>query len=287
MSLVLSIGLCILLPAIFLGIFCIAVPEFKFRWGLWSAVTGLFSLIPITFIQFFILSLPIFTAQTIGAVLVTAIIFNGLIEETVKMLCMLLLPYKKQSFPAFFCQTLICGLSLGCFETIIYLFAGFQEIGLRLVTAVVIHTFCAGLSGCYLWSFRKKSPRTMPFVYAAALHGVYNFFAGFTGFFWWFSVLAILLTLLECRIWYQKIMLPPATAKSPRAEGTSRSEKRKQRTFPEPAQKSRNTTVHATPEKSKPATKTSRKKTQKTGTAGGESEPPAAAASRSAKHSGI
>ena len=47
-------------------------------------------------------------------------------------------------------------------------------------------------------------PLVMPFVLAVALHGVYNFFAGFSGGFWWFSVVAILMAALECRIWYRK-----------------------------------------------------------------------------------
>ncbi len=185
-------------------VFCMAVRNFKFLYGLWASVLGLVSVIPIALAQFFILNLPVFTANTLISVLVTAMIFNGLVEESLKMLCMLLLPSKKVDFPVFFCMALLLGLALGCFETVIYLFAGQQEIGLRLVTAVLIHMFCAGLSGIYVWSFRQRKTKTMPFVLAAVLHGVYNFFAGFSGGYWWFSVVAIAMAALQCRIWYTK-----------------------------------------------------------------------------------
>ena len=52
----------------------------------------------------------------------------------------------------------------------------------------------------------KKVPLVMPFVLAVVLHGIYNFFAGFNGLFWWFSVVAILMAALECRIWYRQVV---------------------------------------------------------------------------------
>ena len=183
---------------------CVSVVGFKFRYGLWYSFLGLISVIPIALVQFFILNLPIFTANTLISVLVTAMIFNGLVEESLKMISMFFLPSKKVDFPVFFSMALLTGLALGCFETVIYLFAGQQEIGLRMITAVLIHTFCAGLSGCYVWFFRKRQPKNTPFIFAALLHGAYNFFAGFSGSYRWFAILAIIMAGLECRIWYVK-----------------------------------------------------------------------------------
>lgn len=208
MNIYVFILLCFVPLIICFTLFCIAIPGFKVRYGLWASLLGLLSLIPIAFVQFFILNLPIFTANTLISVLVTALIFNGLIEESLKMLCMLFLPFKKVGFPAFFTMSMLSGLALGCFETVVYLFAGHQEIGIRLVTAVMIHMLCAGLSGIYVWTFKSKKPRTTPFVFAAVLHGIYNFFAGFSGNYRWFSVLAIVMAALECRIWYMKTRHP-------------------------------------------------------------------------------
>lgn len=199
-----SVLLCFLPLILCFCVFCLAVDGFKLRYGLWSSLLGLLSVVPIALVQFLILSLPIFTSNTLASVLVTAMVFNGLVEEGLKMLCMLLLPSRKTEFPVFFCMALLTGLALGCFETVIYLFAGQQEIGVRMATAVLIHVFCAGLSGIYVWLFRQRRTRTSPFVLAAVLHGAYNFFAGFSGGYRWFSVLAIAMAALECRIWYAK-----------------------------------------------------------------------------------
>lgn len=205
MNIYVFILLCFL-PLILCFFVCnVSVVGFKFKYGLWASFLGLVSVIPIALVQFFILNLPIFTANTLVAVLVTAMIFNGLVEESLKMISMLFLPSKKVDFPVFFSMALLTGLALGCFETVIYLFAGQQEIGLRMITAVLIHTFCAGLSGCYVWLFRKRQAKNTPFIFAALLHGFYNFFAGFSGGYKMFAVLAIVMAGLECRIWYMKV----------------------------------------------------------------------------------
>lgn len=199
------------LPVLILGIVLpLAVPGFKIRYALISVLVGLLSLIPITFIQFFVFSLPIFTSGTLVSVLITAILFNGLIEEATKMSLMFLLPRKSIAFPQFFSMAILAGLSLGAFESIIYLLSGSLNIGIRMVTAVLIHTFCAGLSGIFVWTLKNKPTRVYFFVLAVLLHGVYNFFAGFSGGYRWLSIVAILLAALQCRICYMQIAHPEA-----------------------------------------------------------------------------
>lgn len=215
MSVYAMMGLSFLPLVVFLTIFRLAVSGFKVWYGLVATLVGLFSLVPIVIVQYFLLlQLPVFTDHTLMDMLLTVMVFNGLIEETVKMFTMLLLPHRKTGFAAFFAMAFICGLSLGCFETIIYLFSGYQNIQIRSLTAVAMHSLCGGLSGIYVWTWRnpvekapgKKVPLVMPFVLAVVLHGVYNFFAGFSGGFWWFSVVAILMAALECRIWYRQVV---------------------------------------------------------------------------------
>ena len=200
-------------PLVFvLVLFCLAVPGFKVRYGLGSTLVGLFSLIPIVILQYLVLKMPVFSKDTLLSVLITVMVFNGLVEEMVKMFSLLLLPHKKMGIGVFLAMSLISGLALGCFETVIYLFSGYQNIQIRSLTAVAMHSLCGGLSGIYVWTWRnpvekapgKKVPLVMPFVLAVVLHGVYNFFAGFSGGFWWFSVVAILMAALECRTWYRK-----------------------------------------------------------------------------------
>lgn len=212
MSVFVLMGLSFVPLVFFLVLFCLAVPGFKVRYGLGSTLVGLFSLIPIVILQYLVLKMPVFSKDTLLSVLITVMVFNGLVEEMVKMFSLLLLPHKKMGIGVFLAMSLISGLALGCFETVIYLFSGYQNIQIRSLTAVAMHSLCGGLSGIYVWTWRnpvkkapgKKVPLVMPFVLAVVLHGVYNFFAGFSGGFWWFSVVAILMAALECRIWYRK-----------------------------------------------------------------------------------
>ncbi len=197
-------------------IMVILVKGLKLRFALFACLIGLITVVPTGFVQYFVLGLPIFMANTVVNLLITAIIFNGLIEETFKMLFMSVLPFKKQTLPAYFCCALLAGLTLGSFESLIYVLTKINgaveplttDILVNLLlaragTSVLIHTFCAGLTGLYLWMFKKKQTHLMPFVWAVLLHGVYNFFAGFKNGFYWFAIIAILFTILECRIWYK------------------------------------------------------------------------------------
>ena len=187
----------------------------KIKYGLWSCILALLTVIPTSFIQFYVLALPIFAAFTFASLMVTAILFNGLIEESMKMLFLCFVPQKKQILSAFFCCTILYGLTVGGFESIIYATKKFQEIQgqggkeivvqlllSRLFSSQAIHVFCAALSGLYIWNFRHKKRNFMPFIYAVILHGIYNFFASFSSAFHLLSVVAILFAAVECRIFY-------------------------------------------------------------------------------------
>ena len=92
----------------------------------------------------------------------------------------MMIPGKKKDPVTFIICALLAGFAIGTFETIVYmLMYGTESIILRYVTAVLIHTFCAGLSGLYVWSFKQKKQYIRPFIAAVFIHGLYNFFAGF------------------------------------------------------------------------------------------------------------
>lgn len=179
------------------------VDNFQIKWGLLSCLLGLFAVVPIAAIQFGVQHLSFFQVETLDAVLIQALIINGLIEESIKMGLLFVLPAKKMNFIPFFACAFLCGLSVGCFESVIYLISGYENIGLRMITAVVIHTCCAGLSGAFVWSVRSKKVHCMPFIFAVISHGVYNYFAGFPSGIRYFSVAVILFALIECRVWYK------------------------------------------------------------------------------------
>ncbi|MCI1209107.1 MAG: PrsW family intramembrane metalloprotease [Treponema sp.] len=195
----------------------ILVPQLKIRYELWGTLIALLSVIPIVFIQFTLHDLPFFNSRTYLSLLLTAVIFNGLIEEMAKMIFMLLLPSKRQQLSAFFATAVICGFAFGSFESVIYFLKELQKITatgtsllynqifLRMFTSVIIHAVCAGFSGLYIWSYRIHQPHISPFLWAAVLHGLYNFFSFFTSDIKWFSIAALLFALTECRLWYKRI----------------------------------------------------------------------------------
>ncbi len=202
-------------------IFCVLIRGLKVRYAVLSCILGLAAVFPTSFLQYFVLSLPVFNTNTFESVLVTAIVFNGLIEETVKLFLLCLLPQKKMTLGMFFCCCILSGLTTGSFESVIYIIKKLQELNLqtplqqlvklimmRSFSSVLIHTFCAALSGLYLWMFKHKQNHFIPFVYAVLLHGIYNFFAGFTSDYRLLSIVAILFAILECRIWYKNIKYP-------------------------------------------------------------------------------
>jgi hypothetical protein len=135
----------------------------------------------------------------------SALIMNGLIEESIKFLCLLMVPIKNKPVAVCAAGGAIAGLTLGSLESVMYFAMGYERIALRLATAAPIHTLCAMLSAFCIASFRAGKKDPAPLVLAVFIHGVYNFFAGFTGAFWFFSIAALLFAAIECRVQYIKV----------------------------------------------------------------------------------
>lgn len=181
---------------------------FKFLKGLIACLLGLFSVIPIAAFQFLLDAQHVFSASTLLTVLLQSIILNGLIEESIKMGLLFIIPSKDMELKEYFAYSLLCGLSVGCFESVIYLISGYENVGLRMITAVIIHVTCTGLSGLFVYSVKNKCRKFLPFLLAVLIHGVYNYFAGFSGGMQYFSFVVILFAVIECRVRYKSILEP-------------------------------------------------------------------------------
>lgn len=189
--------------------FCMVllIEEFKMRHAVFAAVAGLAAVVPIAAVQFLLECAGLISLHSLFSVLIKSLLINGAAEETVKMSFFFFLPYKKMRLKVFFACAVLSGLFLGCFETVLYIVAGTEHFELRLLTAVVIHASCAGLSGLFVYSVRNGRTKTYPFILAIVLHGVYNYFAGFkTGsFFFWFSIAVVFISVIECRLRYRSM----------------------------------------------------------------------------------
>lgn len=178
---------------------------------------GLIAVLPISFIQFFIPDFSSGFSSPILYSLIKSIILYGLIEEILKMVLIIPLPHKNYEAKNFLLLTFIFGLSLGCFESVVYYFDHLQsavakgaqllyaQIFIRIFTADIIHLTCTGLSGIFIYSIRDKNRKISPLIWAVIIHGIYDFFAGFNSGLKYFSFVVVLLAIAECRIKYKSI----------------------------------------------------------------------------------
>lgn len=180
-----------------------------------AALLGLVAILPISFLQFWIPDAKnVFISPVIYSLLKSLIVF-GFIEEAFKALLVLPLPYKKEETPLkFMLLSFMFGISLGCFESVVYYLDKLQtslniggsllytQIFLRLFSSDIIHMTCAGLCGLFVYTAIQKKPRLHFFVYAFLLHGLYDFFAAFQNNLKWFALPVVLLAIIECRIKY-------------------------------------------------------------------------------------
>ena len=179
-----------------------------------AVLIGLLTVIPISFIQFFLPDIPFLLQFPLWHTLFKSLVIYGFVEELIKMLMTVLLPHKKSSTLQFLFLAFLMGISLGCFESVVYFLDHLQkanakgaqllysQIFMRIFTSDIIHLTCAGLGGLFVVSCRQKKVKVSIFVFSVILHGFYDFFAGFANFFRFFSIIVILLAIAECRIKY-------------------------------------------------------------------------------------
>lgn len=185
---------------------------------LFASLSALICVLPVSFIQFLIVYyLPdAGSSAQIMPLFFKCLAFNGLLEEGIKLLFLLFVPRKNIKFSHFFIASVLFGLTFGCFESVIYFLTHLQSakangaqliyhlIFLRMGSAVLVHTFCSGLAGIFIWSCKEKHADVLALIFPVLLHGLYDFFVNFTSWIHWFSIAAVLIIILECRIRYEK-----------------------------------------------------------------------------------
>lgn len=211
-------ALCFLPVITFFTLFSFIPKEKQILKYLISCIFGIFTILPASFIQFFALKLHFFNSDSFLSILLTAIIFNGLIEELSKLGFLIISPKKNHSLQTFFLASLLLGISAGSMETIIYVLGNVERtvitegtngtiklILMRMFTSQILHAICAGLSGIFVWGARYELKHLIVFIYAILFHGFYNFFIAFDSYLKFFAIVPILLGALECRIWYKTV----------------------------------------------------------------------------------
>ena len=180
-----------------------------------AVLAGLLAFVPIVILQFSFWNLRIEMLMRTNLFLsiIHSLVFFGLIEEGVKAASLLVLKSCGESLRNFFAYSILAGMALGCFESVVYLLTAvgtrpqvsaefLQMIFLRMATALVIHALCAGLGGLCIFYSKNIRRNFSPLVFAIVIHGIYDFFAANAYPLKYFSVAVILLAVLECRIFY-------------------------------------------------------------------------------------
>lgn len=195
----------------------ILVPGISISREFLGMLAGLVAFIPIVILQFFFFGrLQKFMQTNLFLSIIHSLIFFGLIEEGVKATSLLILKSRGESLRNFFAYSILAGMTLGCFESVVYLLATFgtrpqvssgflRMIFLRMTTSLAIHTLCAGLGGLCIFYSKNIRRNFSPLVFAILIHGIYDFFAAFDSPLKYFSVALILLAALECRIFYLRV----------------------------------------------------------------------------------
>ena len=213
MALIFPIILCFI-PLIFMFFVLFFGCKIKAVHLLWTMAISLVCVLPVSVIQFFMGMIPFFMNQSLVFILLKSIILYGLIEEVCKTCFVMVLPKKNYSGFHFLMISFFFGLSLGCFESVIYFLDHFQKaagigadllyrpIFIRMITSDLLHTFCSGILGICIYEKRRGDFHLSLIFLAVLLHGVYDFFAGFANGFKFFSIAVILFSLIECRVKY-------------------------------------------------------------------------------------
>ena len=203
--------------------FCLFTFVFKLKIShqLLAILLGLIIVFPISVIQYVVPTTNVFQNMPIVGTMLKSLIIYGLVEELFKTIVLVpVLSTKsiKEEYSALqlLFLSFLLGLSLACFESLVYLFDRLQIannrgaqvlyylVFLRIFTTDLIHMACAGLCGLFVISKRynnNKSKISYLFL-AILLHGIYDFFAGFQNNLKYFSYLVVLLALIECRVKY-------------------------------------------------------------------------------------
>ena len=229
MNIYVSLGLCFV-PLLLCFVLFKVFSKIKFSTELISCIVAMFAVLFISFAQFLIsYSIPKLTAadNTVLSQLLKPLFVNGLIEEGLKLVFILMIPRKKTEFAHYFMASILFGIAFGCFESAVYFLQYLQLakmkgaeliyhlIFTRMFSAVLVHTFCSGLLGLFIWSVIEKRPDFLALAIPILNHGLYDFFVSQPSWIRWFFISALLVLILECSIRYEKIKPETEYKKNP------------------------------------------------------------------------
>ncbi len=204
MSLFAAVLICFIPLIIGVALCLYFIKDFKVLYALIAILLGFVAIFVILLFRAAVEELgnifPITIAGFAGF-LITTLLF-AFLEEVAKMLLLPFFSKKIKTLQIFLLTSLIFGCSVGCYETLMYLVTGYDGTVMRLFTAVLIHTACAGLSSYFIWALKTKEHFIRAFAVSVLLHGLYNFFVIQGTYLGWLAIVTILLSFIKMRSYY-------------------------------------------------------------------------------------
>lgn len=160
---------------------------------IWRAFAlGFAALVPAAGVELLLGMLPL-NLEEIPQRFFRAYVVSGFVEETIKLLVVLLFIYREPYFDEEsdgIIYTVAASMGLAFFENILYSFGTIQDLLVRGFSAVPLHAIASGILGYYVGKtrFGDRSYIARGLIAAAAIHGTYNLLL-FTG--GWYSLMVI------------------------------------------------------------------------------------------------
>ena len=191
--------ICFIPLIIMVGIVLFADRQIRFTQIVTAVVTGFGVFLPITVFQTLFTNFPFFAKkpENIFSLFFLSLFTNGLLEEGIKDFFLFFLRPAKLSQKTFFLLSVVCGITTGCAEALIYLKYGFLQIPVRFI-AIILHGFCAGLSSFTFKTAGNGKKTLLPLFLSVLIHGLYDFFCSLGGFYIIFVVLCVVFLCFQC-----------------------------------------------------------------------------------------
>ena len=175
-----------------------------------AIVTGFAVFFPITIIQTLFTRFSFFAKnpENIFSLFLLCLFLNGFMEEGLKAAFLFFLKPAKLSQKTFFLLSVVCGITAGCAEALIYLKYGLLQIPVRFM-AIVLHGFCAGLSSFAFKTADSGKKTLLPLFLSVLVHGLYDFFCSLGGYYMIFAVVCVVFLCFQCTSYSTKYFDKP------------------------------------------------------------------------------
>ena len=204
--------ICFIPLIITVGIILFADKQIHFFKIVAAIVTGFAVFFPITIIQTLFTSFNLFAKnpENIFSLFLLCLFLNGFMEEGLKAAFLFFLRPAKLTQKTLFRLAVVCGITAGCAEALIYLKYGLSLIVVRFM-AILLHGLCAGLSSFSFKTADKESKNLLPILLSVLIHGLYDFFCSLGGYYMIFAVVCVFFLGFQCASYSARYFDKPHT----------------------------------------------------------------------------